>query len=37
MAGVKACVAFLLISGGALFGFVVAAILAAGNDEEDKK
>ena len=38
MAGVNACMAFLIVSGGvALYGFVVAAILAAGNDEEEGK
>lgn len=37
MAGVNACVAFLVVSGGALFGFIVAAILAADKDEEEKK
>lgn len=37
MAGVNACVAFLILSGGALFGFIVAAILAADKDEEEKK
>ena len=37
MAGVNACVAYLLLSGGALFGFVLAAILAANNDDEEGK
>ena len=37
MAGLNTCVAFLMLSGGAVFGFVLAAILAATKDDEEGK